>query len=90
MQEYKLFRSLFIMVETGTMFKKVYVILSYSGLSVYNGSWYYVKGGTADWSYTGLAQYNGVWYYVRQGSVDWEYTGLCQYDTIWFYIKMVR
>ena len=59
---------------------------SYSGL-IYNGSWYYVKGGTADWSYTGLAQYNGVWYYVRQGSVDWEYTGLCQYDTIWFYIK---
>ena len=46
-----------------------YADSSYTGVTKYSGSWYYVKKGIVDQSFTGFTKYNSKWYYVEKGFI---------------------
>lgn len=51
----------------------------YSGLYLYDGSYYYIDYGEVNWEYTGL-YYDGVnYYYINKGILDWSYSGVEEY-----------
>ena len=61
--------------------------LSQSGLTRYNGTWYYIDHGVLNWKYTGLTYYVDCWYYVENGILTWKYTGVTKYYGTWYYVQ---
>lgn len=58
---------------------------NYTGLFKYNGTWYYAKNGTVDFTFTGLHKHtNGIWYYVKDGILDWGFNGLWKHNGVWY------
>lgn len=70
--------------------KKYYVlggtVSNYTGLTLYDGTWYDLNAGAVNTQYTGLVKYNGNWYYVEKGILNWNYTGLTKYYSTWYYV----
>ena len=70
--------------------KKYYVlggtVSNYTGLTLYDGTWYDLNAGAINTQYTGLVKYNGNWYYVEKGILNWNYTGLTKYYSTWYYV----
>lgn len=70
--------------------KKYYVlggtVSNYTGLTLYDGTWYDLNAGAVNTQYTGLVKYNGNWYYVEKGILNWNYTGLTKYYGTWYYV----
>ena len=70
--------------------KKYYVlggtVSNYTGLTLYDGTWYDLNAGAINIQYTGLVKYNGNWYYVEKGILNWNYTGLTKYYSTWYYV----
>ena len=70
--------------------KKYYVlggtVSNYTGLTLYDDTWYDLNVGAVNTQYTGLVKYNGNWYYVEKGILNWNYTGLTKYYGTWYYV----
>ena len=70
--------------------KKYYVlggtVSNYTGLTLYDDTWYDLNAGAVNTQYTGLVKYNGNWYYVEKGILNWNYTGLTKYYGTWYYV----
>ena len=60
---------------------------SYTGMSKYNGVWYYISGGKFDKTYTGMAKNAYGWWYIKNGQLDRTYTGMAKNAYGWWYIK---
>ena len=63
-------------------YKNGEVCTSYTGLTLYYGTWYYVERGVLNWNYTGLTKYYGTWYYVQKGILNWKYNGIVYHNGV--------
>lgn len=64
---------------------------SFTGITDYYGTAYYVEKGLLKWDYTGLAHQEGdTWLYVNKGIVTSDFTGLVTYYGRQFYVENGR
>ena len=69
----------------------IYADTSYTGVTKYSGSLYYVKKGVVDKSFTGFAKYDSKWYYVEKGLITLTTNtiakGAVNGETAWWNVK---
>lgn len=58
----------------------------YTGLALYDGSWFLLYEGVKNTSFSGLYDYDGEYFLIAEGQILGGYSGLFEYQGLWYFI----